>query len=55
MFFIPGDAAKNRGANLPGWPVLATDDPEERVTIMMVPVGTCSDGTSAPPIIEEEA
>jgi hypothetical protein len=50
MFFIPGDAAKSWGANLPGSPVLATDDPEERVTILMVPVGTWSDGTLAPPM-----
>jgi hypothetical protein len=47
MFFIPGDSAKSWGANLPGSPVLATDDPEERVTIFMVPVGTWSDGTPA--------
>jgi len=47
MFFISGDAAKSWGADLPGSPVLATDDPEERVTIMMVPVGTWSDGTAA--------
>jgi hypothetical protein len=33
MFFIPGDSAKSWGANLPGSPVLAADDPEERVTI----------------------
>jgi len=50
MFFIPGDAAKSWGANLPGSPVLATDDPEERVTIQMVPVGTWSDGSAAPPM-----
>jgi len=50
MFFIPGDATKSWGANLPGSPVLAADDPEERVTIMMVPVGTWSDGTVAPPM-----
>ena len=50
MFFIPGDAAKSAGANLPGSPVLATDDAEERVTILMVPVGTWSDGTPAPPM-----
>ncbi len=47
MFFIPGDTAKSWGANVPGSPVLASDDPEERVTIMMVPVGTWSDGTPA--------
>ena len=50
MFFSPGDAAKSSGANLPGSPVLATDDPEERVTILMVPVGTWSDGTLGPPM-----
>ncbi len=49
MFFIPGDSAKSWGANLPGSPVLAADDPEERVTIFLVPVGTWSDGTLAPP------
>src|SRR6202046_1172747 len=50
MFFIPGDAAKSWGANLPGSPVLATDDPEERATILMVPVDKWSDGTVAPPM-----
>lgn len=50
MFFVPGEAAKSWGADLAGSPVLATDDPEERVTIMMVPVGTWSDGTLAPPM-----
>jgi hypothetical protein len=49
MFFIPGDSAKSWGANLPGSPILAADDPEERVTIFMVPVSTWSDGTLAPP------
>lgn len=45
MFFAPGDAAKSWGANLPGSPVIAADDPEERVTIFMVWVGKWSDGT----------
>jgi hypothetical protein len=49
MFFMPGDSARSWGANLPGSPVLAADDPEERVTIFMVPVSTWSDGTPAPP------
>jgi hypothetical protein len=50
MFFAPGNAAKSWGANLPGSPVIAADDPEERATIFMVWVGTWSDGTPAPPI-----
>jgi hypothetical protein len=54
MFFIPGDAAKSWGANLAGSPVLASDDPEERVTIMMVPIGTWSDGTVAPPMTDTQ-
>lgn len=48
MFFISGDAAKSWGANLPGSPVIAADDPEERVTIFMVLAGTWSDGTPGP-------
>jgi hypothetical protein len=50
MFFVPGNAAKSWGGNLPGSPIIAADDPEERVTIFMVWVGTWSDGTPAPPI-----
>jgi len=48
MFFVPGDAAKSWGADLPGSPVIAADDPQERVTIFMVVVGKWSDGTSDP-------
>jgi hypothetical protein len=48
MFFVSGDAAKSWGANLPGSPVIAADDPEERVTIFMVLVGEWSDGTPGP-------
>lgn len=45
MFFVSGDAAKSWGANLTGSPVIAANDPEERVTIFMVLAGTWSDGT----------
>ena len=48
MFFVPDDAAKSWGANLPGSPVMAADDPEERATIFLVWVGNWSDGTPAP-------
>ena len=47
MFFVSGDAAKSWGGNLPGSPVLAADDPEERATIFLVWVGKWSDGTPA--------
>jgi len=50
MFLVPGSAEKSWGANLPGSPLLATDDPEERATIFMVWVGKWSDGTPAPPM-----
>ncbi len=49
MFFVPGHAAKSWGANLRGSPVMAANDPEERVTIFLVWVGEWSNGTPAPP------
>jgi hypothetical protein len=48
MFFVSGDAVKSWGANLPGLPVIAGEDPEERVTIFMVLASTWSDGTPGP-------
>jgi len=47
MFFVPGDAEKIWGANLPGSPVIAANDPEERATIFMVVVAKWSNGTPA--------
>jgi hypothetical protein len=49
MFIVSGDAAKSWGADQPGSPIIAANDPEERVTIFMVWVGNWSDGTLAPP------
>ena len=51
MFFVAGDAAKSWGANLPGSPLIAADDPEERVTIFMVPVGQWSDEEPAARVV----
>jgi hypothetical protein len=48
MFFVSGETAKSWGADLPGSPVMAANDPEERATIFMVLVGRWSDGTMAP-------
>jgi hypothetical protein len=48
MFYVPGDAEKSSGANLSGSPVMAANDPEERVTILMVWASQWSDGTPAP-------
>ncbi|MES2405270.1 MAG: hypothetical protein V4567_13170 [Pseudomonadota bacterium] len=47
MFYVRGDTAKTWGGNLPGSPLIATNDPEERATIFMVLVGRWSDGTPA--------
>jgi len=47
MVFVSGDATKSWGANLPGSPVIAANDPQERVTIFMVLSGTWSDGSPA--------
>jgi hypothetical protein len=48
MWFVPGAAAKSWGANLAGSPVIAADDPEDRMTIFLVWVGKWSDGSPAP-------
>ncbi len=48
MFFAAGDAAKNWGADLPDSPVMAANDPQERVTILFVIADKWSDGTPAP-------
>ncbi len=45
MFFVPISEAATWGANLAGSPILATDDPQDRLTIFMVPVAEWSDGT----------
>ena len=51
MFIVSGDSAKSWGADLPGSPVMAAPDPEERVTIFMVLVSKWSDGSPGPPIV----
>jgi hypothetical protein len=48
MWFVSGDAAKTWGGNLPESPVIAANDPEDRLTIFLVSVGHWSDGASAP-------
>jgi hypothetical protein len=48
MFYVSGDAEKSSGGNLPGSPVIAAPDPEERVTVLMVLASQWSDGTPAP-------
>lgn len=49
MFFVPLMAAQTWGADLPGSPVLASEDPQDRLTIFLVPVAKWSDGTADSP------
>jgi hypothetical protein len=51
MFLVAGDAAKSWGANLPGSPIIAADNPEAHVTIFMVLAGEWSDGTPGPSMV----
>ncbi len=46
MFFVPLTMGKSWGANLPGSPILSSDDAPDRLTIFMIPVARWSDGTS---------
>jgi hypothetical protein len=48
MFYASGDAAKSWGADAEDSPLIAANDPEERVTIFMFMVDHWSDGTPGP-------
>ncbi len=45
MFYVAGDVPQSWGANLPGSPVIAVNDTEAQVTVMMVVLRHWSDGT----------
>jgi hypothetical protein len=47
MFFSPGDMTKSWAANDPNSPVMVANDPEERVTILLVLADKWSDGTAS--------
>ena len=47
MFFVPLKTGQNSGADFTGSPVMASDDPQDRLTILMVIVRHWSDGTKA--------
>jgi hypothetical protein len=46
MFFLPRTDAVSWGANLQGSPILAADDPEDRLTVFLIPVAKWSDSTT---------
>jgi len=45
MFFVPQTDAGAWGADLPGSPIMAGPDSDDRLTVFLVPVGKWSDGT----------
>src|SRR5579863_4398886 len=48
MFFAPQTDSKAWGADLPGSPIITFQNPEERLTVFLIPVRSWSDGTPAP-------
>lgn len=48
MFFVSDIAAATLGANVAGSPLLLSPDPPDRLSIVLIPVGKWSDGTTAP-------
>ncbi len=46
MFFVPQTDAATWGADLPGSPILAGKDVQDRLTVFLVPVAKWSDGTA---------
>jgi hypothetical protein len=46
MFFVPQTDATTWGADLPGSPIFAGKDVEDRLTVFLVPVAKWSDGTA---------
>jgi hypothetical protein len=46
MFFVPQAEAKSWGADLPGSPILASEDTVDGLTVLMIPVAKWSDGTA---------
>jgi len=49
MFFTLETDPRTWGADLPGSPMIALKNPEERLTIFLIPVGRWSDGTPVTP------
>jgi hypothetical protein len=46
MFFAPEAAAQTWGADLPGSPILTFGYSQDRITVLLIPVGKWSDGTA---------
>lgn len=48
MFFVPLTDLASWGANEPGSPLIGDEEETDRLTVFLLPVGTWSDGTTAP-------
>jgi hypothetical protein len=48
MFFSPGDMTKSWGADDPNSPVMMVNNPQERVTVLLVLADKWSDGSASP-------
>jgi len=48
MFFVPLTEPATWGADLPGSPLIASKDVEDRMTVFLLPLARWSDGTAAP-------
>jgi hypothetical protein len=48
MFFVAQTDPLTWGANLPGSPILASEDTPDRLTVFLIPVAQWSDGTAGP-------
>lgn len=49
MLFTPGTDPGSWGAGVPGSPVFGVKDPEEHLTVFLIPLGRWSDGTASEP------
>jgi hypothetical protein len=52
MFFVPQTEPATWGADLPGSPLIASNDYPDRLTVFMLTVGKWSDGSDASPMEE---
>jgi hypothetical protein len=50
MFFVPLAEPAAWGADVPGSPIIAAKDEQDRLTVFIVPVSKWSDGTAGPPL-----
>jgi hypothetical protein len=50
MFLVPLAEPAAWGADVPGSPIIAAKDEQDRLTVFLIPLSKWSDGSTAPPI-----